>query len=70
MSAQTNAAPSAAKRRAVAAPIFGRDGRVEAAVALLGPAVRMPRKRMTELARQVMATAGAISRELGYTATP
>jgi len=55
--------------RAVAAPVFGRDGKVEAAVALLGPAVRMPRRRMTQLARQVIATAGAISRELGYPTT-
>jgi DNA-binding IclR family transcriptional regulator len=51
---------------AVAAPVFNEVGRVVAVVSLRSPEVRMPARRMSQLAPLVIGAAGKISRELGY----
>jgi DNA-binding IclR family transcriptional regulator len=49
---------------AVAAPVFGAEGALEAVVSLRGPAARMTPTRVLTLAPLVVRTADAISREL------
>ena len=52
--------------RNVAAGIRNADGKVIAAVGVIGPSVRMTRARMREIAPQVKLCATEISRALGY----
>jgi len=52
--------------RNVAAPIINSDGKVKAALGVLGPSVRLTQSRMKEIAPEVKAFAGYISAELGY----
>jgi DNA-binding IclR family transcriptional regulator len=53
--------------RCVGAPVFDREGRAIAAISLGAPTARLPRKLdSSAIAMQVVATALAISRELGY----
>ncbi len=54
--------------RNVAAGIINADGKVIAAVGVIGPSVRMTRARMREIAPQVKLCAAEISRALGYVA--
>ena len=54
--------------RNVAAGIMKADGKVIAAVGVIGPSVRMTRTRMREVAPEVKLCAEAISRALGYVA--
>jgi len=51
----------------VAAPILDASHRPIAAIALVGPAVRLPSERMTALGESVKATADSIAREIGLT---
>jgi DNA-binding IclR family transcriptional regulator len=51
---------------AVAAPVRDGDGEVAAAVSVAGPAFRMPPERFPDIARQVVAGAGELSRRLGF----
>lgn len=52
--------------RCVAAPVRNYRGEVVAALSVSGPAVRLSRERIGEVARLVRATALRISRRLGY----
>ena len=53
--------------RCVGAPVFDHEGKPIAAISLGAPADRLPRTiEGSEIAMQVVATARAISRELGY----
>jgi IclR family acetate operon transcriptional repressor len=52
--------------RCVAAPIYNQDGKVMAAVSIMGPTHRVNRGSIPRLAQMVMATAGEISRALGF----
>jgi IclR family acetate operon transcriptional repressor len=52
---------------AVAAPVRGRTGEVEAAVSVAGPVYRVPAERIPGLARTVAEAADEISRRMGYT---
>ena len=50
---------------AIAAPILDAGGRPLAAIAIVGPAFRLSRERMTELGKSVKATADAVAQEIG-----
>lgn len=50
---------------AVAAPVFGPEGRVVAAVGISGPRYRVDAERLELLAREVVEAARAVSEELG-----
>ncbi len=52
--------------RCLAAPIFQEDGRVEAAIGIAGPRLRLKKSDLAKIAPQVMVAAGEISRKLGY----
>ncbi|MGH2676639.1 MAG: IclR family transcriptional regulator [Actinomycetota bacterium] len=52
---------------AVAAPVRGADGEVVAAVSVAGPAYRVTRERIPELARAVAEAGVEISRRMGHT---
>lgn len=53
--------------RCIGAPVFDREGQATAAISLSAPTGRLPRDlEGSEIAMQVVATAQAISRELGY----
>ncbi|HEY7032071.1 MAG TPA: IclR family transcriptional regulator [Thermomicrobiales bacterium] len=52
--------------RCAAAPIFGHDGTVAGAISVAGPVQRTPHDRLRRLGEEVVATADAISRQLGY----
>ncbi|MGH7947954.1 MAG: IclR family transcriptional regulator [Candidatus Binataceae bacterium] len=52
--------------RCIAAPVRGHDGRVVAAVSCAGPATRITKDRIAELARYVIDAASEISAKLGY----
>lgn len=52
--------------RCVGAPIFDHRRKVVAALSVSGPAFRLTKERVRELAPHVKATALAISRQLGY----
>jgi DNA-binding IclR family transcriptional regulator len=52
--------------RAVSAPIRNREGAVIAAMSVAGPASRLTPERIPETARELVATAGAVSRRLGW----
>ena len=51
---------------AVAAPIRGAGGAVEAAVSVAGPAYRVTRERIPQLARAVVEAGAEVSRLMGY----
>lgn len=51
---------------AIAAPVFDRSGGVAAVVSLRGPDVRMPLRRIRQLAPLVVGAAEAISRDLAH----
>jgi DNA-binding IclR family transcriptional regulator len=53
--------------RGIAAPVFGRDGRVVAAVALLGTIHTLPAETTSPQSGQLRDTAAKLSRALGYT---
>ena len=53
--------------RCVAAPIFGADGQVCAALSVAGPTTRVTEERVAELADQVRAAAAEVTRQLGGT---
>ena len=50
----------------IAAPIFGRDGKLEAAISLSGEPGRIQGKQMKELVDLLLKTAREISRSMGY----
>ncbi|OGR30595.1 MAG: hypothetical protein A2091_13800 [Desulfuromonadales bacterium GWD2_61_12] len=51
----------------LSAPLFGAEGEVVAALAVLGPSYRLPRERIDgDLAPQLLETARGISTSLGY----
>jgi IclR family transcriptional regulator, acetate operon repressor len=51
---------------ALAAPVFGGDGNVVAALSISGPTIRLTRSRVEELAPALVEHADALSRKLGY----
>ncbi|WP_040803938.1 IclR family transcriptional regulator [Nocardia concava] len=51
---------------AVSAPIRDSDGRIIAALSVSGPTYRLPAERFSEVAQEAVASAGAISRRLGF----
>lgn len=51
---------------AVAAPVHDREGRCVAVLGIVGPLLRMDRRRLSELAPMVREAADAVSRQLGY----
>ncbi|WP_126427173.1 IclR family transcriptional regulator [Brevibacillus marinus] len=50
----------------IAAPIFGYNGKVAAAVSVSGPTIRMTEQRLHELKDKIMEVGRNISRRLGY----
>ena len=54
--------------RCIAAPVRGEDGQIRAAFSVTGPAVRMTRQRLRELAPVVLQISQSISERLGYKA--
>lgn len=50
--------------RAVAAPVFGHDGEIEACIAVRAPAARLPRSSQATVAARIIAAADAIAAEL------
>ena len=51
---------------AVAAPVFGPGGDVVAAVSVSGPSYRLPRKRVRELAPELIRASRELSTQLGF----
>jgi DNA-binding IclR family transcriptional regulator len=51
---------------ALAAPVFGGDGRVTAALSISGPTLRLGKSRIEELAPTLQAEAQKLSRKLGH----
>jgi len=51
---------------AVAAPVYGADGRVQAAVSVAGPSYRVTPQRLSELGEMTKDAGAAISRRMGY----
>jgi DNA-binding IclR family transcriptional regulator len=56
--------------RCVAAPVYNSAGRVFAAMSVTGPQERVTKDRVESLASLVVATAGQLSRQLGYDGKP
>ena len=52
--------------RCVAAPVFSSDGAVAAAIGITAPTVRLPERRIREMADKVLAAAAEASRLLGH----
>ncbi len=52
--------------RAVAAPVRDASGQVVAVISMPGPVARITQERIPEIAREMMATAEAISRRVGW----
>lgn len=52
--------------RCVAAPVRDYSGKVVAAMSVTGPALRIPKDRLTELAHSVKAAAADLSEAMGY----
>lgn len=52
--------------RCVGAPVFNYRGKVEGAISISGPTIRITKDKVEDLAREVKKYAGLISRELGY----
>jgi IclR family KDG regulon transcriptional repressor len=56
--------------RCVGAPVFNQQGKVIAAISISGPTIRITKKLLqNSLKREIIKTASAISRELGYQET-
>lgn len=53
--------------RCVAAPVFGYDGKVHAAVSVVTPSMRTPWERIGQLGDRVRAASKEISRNIGHT---
>lgn len=51
-----------------AAPIFGTNGEVQAALSIVAPSIRIDESKLAELAQEVVKTAKKISTSLGYQA--
>jgi DNA-binding IclR family transcriptional regulator len=51
---------------ALAVPVFGTGGEVVAAISVSGPAYRLPRRRVRELAPVLSSAAGDLSAQLGF----
>lgn len=56
--------------RCVAAPVYGRNGEMVAAVSIAGPASRMTRGRQAELVPRLLKAVAVISRRMGYQSVP
>lgn len=56
--------------RAAAAPIFGHDGKIVAALSIPGPTSRITRERIREVGEALRESANAVSRRLGWKANP
>jgi DNA-binding IclR family transcriptional regulator len=56
--------------RCVSAPVRGHSGKMFAALSVSGPAFRVTRERVPEIAKAVMRVANDLSAELGYQAAP
>jgi DNA-binding IclR family transcriptional regulator len=56
--------------RCVSAPVRGHSGKMFAALSVSGPAFRVTRERIPEIAKAVMRIANELSAELGYQAAP
>jgi DNA-binding IclR family transcriptional regulator len=52
---------------AIAAPIWDHEGNIAASVSLSGPSYRLSKKRIREIAPQIIQTANLISQDMGYT---
>lgn len=52
--------------RCVGAPIFNREGMVDAAISVSGPAMRVTMDKIDEISKEVKKHASFISKELGY----
>lgn len=52
--------------RCAGAPIFNRFGKVEGAISISGPTIRVTECKVKEFAKEVVKYAGLISKELGY----
>lgn len=52
--------------RCVGAPIFNREGMVDAAISVSGPTIRVTMDKIDEIAKEVKKHAYLISKELGY----
>ena len=52
--------------RCIGVPIFNRHGKVEAAISISGPAIRVTESKISNFSIKVMNTASLISRELGF----
>ncbi|UFJ42702.1 IclR family transcriptional regulator [Brevibacillus humidisoli] len=50
----------------IAAPIFGYNGKVTAAISISGPTIRMTDQRLSELKEKIMEVGRKISERLGY----
>jgi DNA-binding IclR family transcriptional regulator len=55
--------------RCVSAPVRNDSGKLLAALSVSGPAFRVTRERVPEIAKAVMQAAGELSHELGYRPT-
>lgn len=52
--------------RCAGAPVFNRFGKVEGAISISGPTIRVTEGKVEEFAKEVVKYAGLISKELGY----
>jgi DNA-binding IclR family transcriptional regulator len=52
--------------RCVAAPVFSSDGTVAAAIGITAPTLRLPERRIREVAEKVLGAASELSRLLGH----
>ncbi|MBU5294131.1 IclR family transcriptional regulator [Anaerosalibacter bizertensis] len=52
--------------RCIGAPVFNRFGKVEGAISISGPTIRVTEEKVEEIAREVIKYANMISNELGY----
>lgn len=52
--------------RCAGAPVFNRFGKVEGAISISGPTIRITEDKAEEFAKEVVKYAGLISKELGY----
>jgi len=55
---------------AIAAPIWDHEGSIAASVSVSGPSYRLSKKRVREIAPQIVQTANLISQDMGYTHQP
>lgn len=52
--------------RCVGAPVFNFHGKVEGAISISGPTMRVTKEKVDEIAREIKKCASLISKELGY----